>query len=108
LAEAASRMSLITSYLYYDDEGCTRWQGETSGLPILGLLADRYVSARNRSTADGHSYLDSSHLPDDKPANGSKWFFNRTKRPIGTDPHTMWKLTMSSIKPELMDRCVPR
>jgi len=105
LAEAASWMSLTASYLYYDDEGCTRWQGETSGFPILELLADRHVPARNRSTADGHSYLATSHLPDNKPVNGSNSFFNRTTGPTGTNPLTMWKLTMSSIEPGLMDRC---
>ena len=106
LAEAASRMSLITSYLYYDDEGCTRWQGETLGFPILELLADRHVLARNRSTADGHSYPATSHLLGDKPVNESDLFFNRTTGPTGTNPHTMWKLTMSSFEPGLMDRCV--
>jgi len=47
LAEAASRMSLIAFYLYYDDEGCTCWQGETLGFPILELLANCHVLARN-------------------------------------------------------------
>jgi len=47
LAEAASRMSLIVSYLYYDDEECTHWQGETLGFPILELLADCHVLAQN-------------------------------------------------------------
>jgi len=32
LAEAVLRISLIASYLYYDDEGYTRWQGETLGI----------------------------------------------------------------------------
>jgi len=106
LAEATSRMSLTASYLYYDDEGCTRWQGETSGFPILELLTDRHVLARNRSTADGHSYPATSHLLGDKPVNESDLFFDRTADPTGTNPHTMWKLTMSSIEPGLMDRCV--
>src|SRR6266436_170242 len=35
LAEHTSRISLSPSYLYFDDEGYTRWQGETSGLPLL-------------------------------------------------------------------------
>jgi len=106
LAEAASRISLTTSYLYHDDEGCTRWQGETSGFPILELLAERHVHAPNRSTADGQLYLEPPHLPDDKPVNGSNWFSDRTVCPTGTNPHMMWKLTMSSIEPQLMDRCV--
>ena len=106
LAEAVSRMSLITSYLYYDDEGCTRWQGETLGFPILELLADHHVLARNRLTADRHSYPATSHLLGDKLVNESNLFFNRTMGPTGTNPHTMWKLTMSSIEPGLMDRCV--
>jgi hypothetical protein len=28
------------SHLYVDNEGFTRWQGETSGLPVLDLLIE--------------------------------------------------------------------
>ena len=42
LAEETARMSLSPSYLYLDDEGYTRWQGETSGLPLLDLLVERH------------------------------------------------------------------
>jgi len=106
LAEITSRMSLIASYLYYDDEGCTCWQGEILGFPILELLVDHYVLAQNQSMADRHLYPATSHLLGNKPVNESDFFFNRTTGPTGTNPHTMWKLTMSSIEPGLMDRCV--
>ncbi len=33
--------SIAPSYLYFDDEGSTRWQGETSCLPLLDLLVER-------------------------------------------------------------------
>jgi len=99
-------MSLIASYLYYDDKGCTCWQGETLGFLILELLADCHVLAQNQLTADKHSYPTTSHLLGNKPVNESDLLFNRTMGPTGTNPHMMWKLTMSSIKPGLMDRCV--
>ena len=42
LVEDTARLSLSSSYLYLDDEGYTRWQGEMSGLPILDLLVERH------------------------------------------------------------------
>ncbi len=44
LAEETARMSVSPSYLYLDDEGYTRWQGETSGLPLLDFLVERGTS----------------------------------------------------------------
>jgi hypothetical protein len=34
-------LSLAPTYLYLDDEGSTRWQGEASVLPMLDLLVER-------------------------------------------------------------------
>src|SRR5882724_8692696 len=39
------RLSLSHSYMYFDEQGCKRWQGETSGLPLLDLLFDRSPAA---------------------------------------------------------------
>lgn len=107
LAEATSRMSLTPSYLYFDDEGCTRWQGETSGFPVLDLLIDRRTPAQNQSATDSQSYPDSSHPSDDKPVDGtnSDQLSNKILH-LDANPHTIWKLTVSSIDPELMDRYV--
>ena len=41
---AARRMPLSPSYMYLDDAGYPRWQGETSGLPFLDSLVERHSS----------------------------------------------------------------
>ncbi|RDX49460.1 hypothetical protein OH76DRAFT_1403691 [Lentinus brumalis] len=104
LAEETSRMSLASSYMYFDDEGYTRWQGETSGLPILDLLVERHAVVPK---------------PDpDRPINGqphwkeqngqslNDWFPDRQPRRTETNPEHIWKLITSFIVPELMDSLV--
>ncbi|KAJ3552687.1 hypothetical protein NP233_g12820 [Leucocoprinus birnbaumii] len=112
LAEATSRMSLTASYLYFDDEGYTRWQGETSGLPVLDILVERHTPQQNRATAEGHSRSDSisSAHPADKAATAtnSDWFPNRKLRRTDMNPQTLWKLITSYIAPELMDSLVSK
>ena len=64
LADEASRMSLAASYLYFDDEGYTRWQGETSCLPLLDLLVERHkvVTKQDPDVAmHHHAALTSEH-----------------------------------------------
>ena len=39
---AVRRVALSPSYMYFDDAGYPRWQGETSGLPFLDSLVERY------------------------------------------------------------------
>ncbi|CAK5276709.1 unnamed protein product [Mycena citricolor] len=92
LAEDTSRLTLSASYLYFDDEGFTRWQGEASGLPLLDLLVERHVP----STAD---------TPPSVPAE-QDWFPNRTARRMDVNPETTWRLITSYIPPELMDNLV--
>ena len=103
LAEETSRMALSSSYLYFDDEGYTRWQGETSGLPLLDLLVERH-------------FMNNNPKPDPDPApsqtwagrNGRvvhDWFPDRTPRRAETNPEVIWKIITSFIAPELMDRC---
>ena len=99
LAEETSRMSLTASYLYFDDEGYTRWQGETSGLPVLDLLVERHrvrdangVKAHADPTSGGSSHLE--------------WFPNRQPRRTDVNPQTLWRLITSYIVPDLMDRSV--
>jgi hypothetical protein len=69
------------SYLYFDDEGYTRWQGETSGLPLR---------------SDSVSGLESAANPD--------WFPDRQPRRSDVDPQTFWRLITSYIAPKFMDR----
>ncbi|KAG6839961.1 hypothetical protein C0991_010026, partial [Blastosporella zonata] len=95
LAEEASHLSLTASYLYFDDEGYTRWQGETSGLPVLDLLVERHTP-RDRSTP---AIDKSSPL-----APNLEWFPDRTPRRTDVNPETLWRLITSYIVPELMDR----
>ncbi|KAH9913695.1 fungal-specific transcription factor domain-containing protein [Epithele typhae] len=108
LADETARMSLASSYLYFDDEGYTRWQGETSGLPILDLLVERHTVAPKP---------DPDHMPMPqqqgqgqwKAQNGGSlqdWFPDRQPRRTEANPEHIWKLITSFIVPELMDSLV--
>lgn len=89
LAEATSRLSLTHSYLYLDDEGSTRWQGESSGLPLLDLLLEEDRQFRH----------DEEPL-DEEPAHPT----DREPRRPEVNPQTLWKAVTSVIPPDLMDR----
>jgi hypothetical protein len=89
LVEDSARLSLAPSYLYFDDKGFTRWQGETSGLPLLDLL----VLARTSPQEDGKTPTEN-------------WFPERSPQRSEVDPETMWKTVTSVIEPSLMDACV--
>ncbi|KAJ7917090.1 fungal-specific transcription factor domain-containing protein [Mycena leptocephala] len=93
LAEDTSRLSLSASYLYFDDEGYTRWQGEASGLPLLDLLVERHVPS-------------SDATPPSLAPVEQDWFPNRTPRRTDVNPQTLWRLITSYIAPELMDSLV--
>ncbi|KAL6302938.1 fungal-specific transcription factor domain-containing protein [Sparassis latifolia] len=102
LAEETAKMSLSSSYLYFDDEGHTRWQGETSGLPLLDLLVERHTQvtkpdpdhgpAQSWASQNGHAMND--------------WFPDRTPKRTDTNPEVIWRLITSFIVPELMDSLV--
>ncbi|KAF6742567.1 fungal-specific transcription factor domain-containing protein [Ephemerocybe angulata] len=94
LAEETSRMSLTASYLYFDDEGYTRWQGETSGLPVLDLLVESHSTTANDAKAHPDT---TTHL---------EWFPNRQPQRTDVNPQTLWRLITSSIAPDLMDSLV--
>ncbi|KAG6887599.1 hypothetical protein C0992_011577 [Termitomyces sp. T32_za158] len=102
LAEEASHMSLTASYLYFDDEGYTRWQGETSGLPVLDLLVERHTpSSHQEKLAPA---LDKSQSSKHDNATNTDWFPDRKPRRADPNPQTLWRLMTSYIVPELMDR----
>ncbi|KAF9481770.1 hypothetical protein BDN70DRAFT_875903 [Pholiota conissans] len=94
------RVSLTASYLYFDDEGYTRWQGETSGLPVLDLLVERHTPNRDPN--------DPSHSDTAKMASAAnaEWFPNRQPRRTDVNPQTLWRRITSYIVPELMDSLV--
>jgi hypothetical protein len=109
LSEETSRVSLAASYLYFDDEGYTRWQGETSGLPILDLLLERYAPPSNPDKSpDPNSRSDHSatrtHASRLANAANTDWFPNRTPRRTDVNPQALWRLMTSYIVPDLMDR----
>lgn len=117
LAEETARMSLSSSYLYFDDEGYTRWQGETSGLPLLDLLVERHRHGGSAPKPDPDSVSlsasGSGSWEGGAPQNGRgaaavvhDWFPDRTPRRAETNPEVIWRFITSIIAPELMDRSV--
>ncbi|KAN0128261.1 Fungal specific transcription factor domain containing protein [Lactarius tabidus] len=102
-SEQTARMSLSSSYIYVDDEGFTRWQGETSGLPILDLLIERHHRSpkmeRDPSPQHDWSNVDFSN-PD------GTWFPDRITHRTDMNPERIWKLVTSFIAPDLMDSLV--
>lgn len=102
--EETARMSLSSSYLYVDDEGFTRWQGETSGLPILDLLIERHHPTQKTERDSSPQREWSINSP---PNSDNTWFPDRTtQHPADMNPERIWKIVTSLIAPDLMDRCV--
>lgn len=102
LAEDTARMTIPPSYMYFDDEGYPRWQGETSGLPLLDLLVERHTvpSDSMDSIPPESSWSNKSASCGSNP----DWFPNRTPRRADVNPETLWRLITSYIVPDLMDR----
>lgn len=110
ISEATSRLSLSHSYMYFDEQGCKRWQGETSGLPLLDLLFDRASSTTpgdwQTSAATAVTVDSPSEQEDNTSVSNTDWFPDRVARRIDVNPETLWKVLTSSISPDLMDTCV--
>ena len=108
LSEDTARMSLSPSYLYLDDEGYTRWQGETSGLPLLDMLVERELpgsSSKAFSNKDGPlTQPKESWSRKSEHVTTGDWFPDRQPRATTVNPEVLWKLITSLIVPELMDR----
>ncbi|KAI0051558.1 hypothetical protein FA95DRAFT_1534316 [Auriscalpium vulgare] len=100
--EETTRTSLSSSYLYVDDEGFTRWQGETSGLPILDLLVERHKPPPKKER-DPSPQQDAWSTAD---PSGSDWFPDRQPNRTDINPERVWKLITSFIAPDLMDSLV--
>ncbi|TFY70865.1 hypothetical protein EVG20_g2137 [Dentipellis fragilis] len=105
LADETARMSLSSSYLYLDDEGYTRWQGETSGLPILDLLVERHKPTvpALKSEREPTPPQDNARSPTAASAN---YFPDRIPKRTDIQPEKIWKLITSFIAPDLMDSLV--
>ena len=98
-------MSLASSYLYFDDEGYTRWQGEASGLPQLDLLVEQHKVVTKQEPDQPN--LQNHPWPTPSAQAVNEWFPDRQPRRQETNPEIIWKLITSFIPPDLMDRCVP-
>ena len=99
--DETSRLSLTASYLYIDDEGYTRWQGETSGLPVLDLLVERHSLSGEAASSPGFG---SSPTTESGKGSDIDWFPDRKLKRTDMNPQALWGLVTSSIAPDLMDR----
>lgn len=106
MPQESARMCLSSSYLYLDDEGYTRWQGETSGLPILDLLVERHSPSPKRER--DVSPQEESWSTKSPYATSGLWFPDRTPKRTDINPEKIWKLITSFISPDLMDKCALR
>ncbi|KAF8581867.1 hypothetical protein K439DRAFT_1653947 [Ramaria rubella] len=105
------RPALAPSYMYFDEQGCKRWQGETSGLPLLDLLFDRAQGGRARTHGrpEWHPQPapDSPAEQDDSASvSPAEWFPDRVASHADINPETLWKVITSCISPDLMDTLV--
>lgn len=108
------------SYMYWDEQGCKRWQGESSGLPLLDLLFDRAVAPGATISASGSEAADSpsaseqhqqqqhhNHPLDEHPSPQPaecEWFPDRpAPRDESINPESLWRVITSMIPPDLMD-----
>lgn len=103
LADDSTRSSLAPSYLYLDDEGYMRWQGETSGLPLLDLLVDRRSPPFLDSEREAQSTRRGQSVKNQRVSSES-WFPDRQPKRINVNPETLWGIITSYFAPELMDR----
>jgi len=112
LTEATARLSIAPSYLYIDEQGSPRWQGESSGLPLLEMLVERGKSPtpgqenapfQKKIVRDQRQRTVSEHGP-----TVSQWFPDRQvlARPPTGSPQLYWKMITSRLPPDLMDSLV--
>ncbi|KAF8528468.1 fungal-specific transcription factor domain-containing protein [Hysterangium stoloniferum] len=102
------------SYMYWDEQGCKRWQGETSGLPLLDMLFDRVAGqgcAEWAADSPGELGESDSTNPSTPGAGAgpgmSEWFPDRIASRVDVvNPETLWKVITSCIAPDLMDSLV--
>ncbi|KAG8905465.1 hypothetical protein FRB99_008906 [Tulasnella sp. 403] len=108
----SSPVPLASSYLYLDDHGATRWQGEMSGFPLLDMLIEREGGSLHRSESPESARQPSPTIaaseneatsPAPAPAD---WFPDRQNINDPVRPEDIWMTIASTIPPELMDHLV--
>jgi hypothetical protein len=98
LTEATARLAIAPSYLYIDEQGSPRWQGESSGLPLLEMLVEReksptppqdHVPFQKKVVRDQRQRTLSEQGP-----TASQWFPDRKviTRPATGSPQLYWKM----------------
>ncbi|KAG8809660.1 hypothetical protein FRC17_003346, partial [Serendipita sp. 399] len=108
-----ANVTLSPTYLYWDDEGFTRWQGAASCLPLLDSLVERSApqAAGSNEIAPTTNGL-STARPEQRSVMSSagvsqRYFPDRPlKRRVAINPETLWKTVTASIPPDLMDTLV--
>ncbi|KAG8756600.1 hypothetical protein FRC14_002919 [Serendipita sp. 396] len=108
-----ANVTLSPTYLYWDDEGFTRWQGAASCLPLLDSLVERSApqaagSNELTSTTNGASTNPLEQRSVMSSAGVSQRYFpdRPLKRRVTINPETLWKTVTASIPPDLMDTLV--
>lgn len=103
-------LPLASSYLYLDDQGSARWQGEMSGFPLLDVLLghehETSTSRHNSESPRNKSPNVTTMTDDDDQAASpapSDWFPDRQSIQDSVRPQDVWSLISVVISPELMD-----
>lgn len=107
----SNALPLASSYLYLDDQGSTRWQGEMSGFPLLDLLLEHDTSTSHHHQSDSSESASPSVavMTYEEPMSPapSDWFPDRQSIKDVIRPEDVWTMISTVIAPDLMDRLVP-
>jgi hypothetical protein len=109
LATGTANVTLSPTYLYWDDEGFTRWQGAASGLPLLDLLVERSAPPQSAAPVESKPFgaKPEPTTPSATTTAAQTYFPDRpTKRRVTINPETLWKTVTGAIPPDLMDGLV--
>ncbi|CAG7851439.1 SubName: Full=Uncharacterized protein {ECO:0000313/EMBL:CCA71412.1} [Serendipita indica DSM 11827] len=91
-----ANVTLSPTYLYWDDEGFTRWQGASSGLPLLDSLVERSLPAQSGDATATKANFSEQKAPDGSMTAAPNYFPDRLSNGTVT----------ASIPPDLMDGLV--
>lgn len=110
-SHAAYPVPLASSYLYLDDHGSTRWQGEMSGFPLLDILIEHREAAAMKQADSPASSKPSPTLAAESEADAASptphdWFPDRKRVQDSVRPEDVWMMIANVIQPDLMDNLV--
>lgn len=110
-SHAAYPVPLASSYLYLDDQGSTRWQGEMSGFPLLDILIEHREAAAMKQADSPASSKPSPTLAAESEADAASptphdWFPDRKRVQDSVRPEDVWMMIANVIQPDLMDKSV--